>query len=232
MVKYKERLWLFLDLETTGLEPERADDRILEVSAAVVGPDFQVLAGYTQAVWQPDEVLFKMNDWCKKTHLASGLIADVRNSQVNEVQVEAELCKFISQNLTERGRLTGNSIHFDRRFIRKYWPQFDGMLNYRLCDASSLLEAFYVAFGWDGEHDRKDVKHRAFEDTMDSIGFMQKLLSVVDVEKLLANDFSPRKVRKPRVKKSQDIRHFISVNVNPDLKNYGGSGEPPEGNDD
>jgi hypothetical protein len=77
MVKYKERLWLFLDFETTGLEPERDGDRILEVSAAVVNPNFEVIAGYTQMVHQPDEVLLRMNDWYKETHWKTDLVQEV-----------------------------------------------------------------------------------------------------------------------------------------------------------
>lgn len=191
MVRHKERLWLFLDLETTGLEPETRDV-ILEVSAMVVDPGFNIRAQYQAVVNQPDSYLLGMDNWCKKTHFESGLVAEVRHSQKTEQMVEQELCGFLSQNLTEVGRLTGNSIHFDRRFIRRYWKQFDKMLNYRMVDASAFLEAFYVAFGWDGEHDRKAIAHRAVPDTLDSIDFLRKMLSVVDVEKLLANDFSPK----------------------------------------
>jgi oligoribonuclease len=190
MVKYKERLWLFLDLETTGLEPESGRDVILEVSAMVVDPGFNILAQYQAVVNQPDSYLLGMDNWCKQTHSESGLVTEVRNSQKTEQRVEQELCEFLSKHLTEVGRLTGNSIHFDRRFIRKYWPQLNKMLNYRMVDASAFLEAFYVAFGWDGEHDRRAVAHRAVPDTLDSIDFLKKMLSVVDVEKLLANDFT------------------------------------------
>ena len=173
----------------------------------VVDYEFNILHQYQAVVNQNDAILLGMNDWCKKTHLASGLIAEVRASDKSEQQVEAELCQFISKHLTEKGRLTGNSIHFDRRFIRQYWPQFDKTLNYRMVDASSFLEAYYVAFGWDGEHDRTEVAHRAVADTLDSVGFLKKMLSTVDVEKLLANDFTwPRpkpKTRKPRMSKKR-----------------------------
>lgn len=87
----QERYWFWLDLEMTGLDPQ--SDRILEAAAIVtpVAPALEVVATWESAVYQPPEVLEQMNDWCKKTHGASGLTARVP-SGVSEAELDAALC--------------------------------------------------------------------------------------------------------------------------------------------
>lgn len=58
---------VWIDMEMTGLETKT--DKILEVSCIVTDKHLEpVDSGITLVVHQPDEVLAKMNEWCKDTH--------------------------------------------------------------------------------------------------------------------------------------------------------------------
>jgi oligoribonuclease len=71
---------VWLDMEMTGLEPER--DRIIEL--AMVVTDSQLVTTVAEspvwAVHQSDACLGAMDEWNRKTHGRSGLIERVRVS--------------------------------------------------------------------------------------------------------------------------------------------------------
>jgi oligoribonuclease len=156
---------LWVDLEMTGLDPQT--DVILEIAAEVTDFTFKTLASYEAVIYQPDEKLAQMNEWAQKQHAVSGLTERIRNGGRPETDVMHELVGFISAQFgDEPAVLAGNSIHNDRNFIKRWWPEVDDMLHYRMLDVSAwkvLMQAKYnVAF------DKKDV-HRAFDDIQASI---------------------------------------------------------------
>src|SRR5688500_3728565 len=110
----KKLLWI--DMEMTGLEPEI--ERVIEVAAIVTDMDFKILDTYNSVIRQPEAFLENMDEWNRKTHGESGLLAKVPNGQDPKV-VEAELCEFVKKHYQpeERAVLAGNSIFQDRKFI-------------------------------------------------------------------------------------------------------------------
>ena len=68
-----------------------------------------------------------MDDWNKKHHGGSGLVDRVKASTVTDADAEAQTIEFINKHVgaKERPVLAGNSIHQDRRFIRRYMPALD-----------------------------------------------------------------------------------------------------------
>lgn len=154
---------LWVDLEMTGLDPDT--DRILEVAAIVTDFDFNELGRFESAVHQDVSVLNLMNDWCKETHNASGLVKRVMTAP-SEQKVAADFAKFIKKHFSEPAVLAGNSIHQDRRFIRKWWPDVDALLHYRMLDVSSYKIIMQGKFG--KEFTKKET-HRALDDIEESI---------------------------------------------------------------
>ena len=70
MVSEKNLVWL--DLEMTGLDPER--DTILEIATVVTDGELRELAvGPCLAVHQSEETLSRMGPWCVEQHGRSGL---------------------------------------------------------------------------------------------------------------------------------------------------------------
>lgn len=163
---------LWVDLEMTGLDPQ--ENVILEVAVEVTDFNFQTLASYEAVIFQSDEVLERANEWAKAQHAASGLTERVRTQGRPETDVIHELVGFIKAQFgDEPAVLAGNSIHNDRLFIKRWWPEVDELLHYRMLDVSAwkiLMQAKYgVGF------EKKEV-HRAFDDIQASIAELQYYL--------------------------------------------------------
>jgi oligoribonuclease len=166
---------LWVDLEMTGLDP--AEDVILEVSAVITDFNFLKLADYEAVIQQSDDTLAKMNDWSAQQHAASGLTERVRRQGRPEPEVERELVALIGKHFGfEPAILAGNSIHFDRMFIRRWWPKVEPLLHYRMLDVSSfkiLMQGKYAV-----NFEKKDV-HRATADIEASIAELKYYLDVL-----------------------------------------------------
>jgi len=79
--QHEQRL-VWLDMEMTGLEPEK--ERIIEVAVVVTEPDLTIVAeGPVLVIHQPDSLLDAMDSWNKSTHGKSGLIDKVKASTLS-----------------------------------------------------------------------------------------------------------------------------------------------------
>ena len=162
---------LWMDLEMSGLDPER--ERILEVAAIFTTGDLDPVAdGPDLVIHQSPEILGAMDAWNVEHHTKSGLVAKVAASILDEVTAEDQLLAFVDAHLPANARpvLAGNSIHQDRRFIRRYLPRLDRRLHYRMVDVSTvkeLVRRWYPAIA-----ERRPAKaeaHRALDDVRESI---------------------------------------------------------------
>jgi oligoribonuclease len=163
---------VWLDMEMTGLDPSK--ERIIEVAAIITDGNLTELAtGPDLVIRQPDEVLAAMDDWNRTHHTASGLVERVKASTVTDGDAEAQLLAFIAAHVPghkDRPVLAGNSIHQDRRFIRRYMPRLDARLHYRMVDVSTIKE---LARRWYPQallkQPQKKDTHRALDDIRESI---------------------------------------------------------------
>ena len=159
----------WVDLEMTGLDVSK--DVILEIAVEVTDFDFKTLASYEAVIKQPDSILDNMVEWPKQQHAASGLTERVRTEGRPEKDVVHELVGFIKAQFgDEPAVLGGNSIHNDRNFIKRWWPEVDALLHYRMLDVSALKVLMQGKYGV--EYEKKDV-HRAFDDIQASIAELQ-----------------------------------------------------------
>ncbi|XP_034940288.1 oligoribonuclease [Chelonus insularis] len=165
---------VWIDMEMTGLDIEK--DRILEISALVTNQDLEIISPtFHTIIHQPDNIMANMNEWCLKNHAETGLIDDVKKSNVNIKEAESKLLDFLKPFTEEKANpLAGNTIWMDRIFLRKYMYNVDIYLNYRIIDVSSIKE---LCKRW-APHIAENVpkkrnKHRAVEDIEDSIKELQ-----------------------------------------------------------
>lgn len=166
----------WIDLEMTGLDD--ATDSILEVAIVITDMDLKPLETYHRVVFQPQDVLDRMNDWCKKTHGESGLTAAIPHG-TPLATVEKEMLELIQRHYSSKDRvvLVGNSVGNDKRFIDRYMPEFAKKLHYRLIDVSSFKEIFRDKYGL--EFSKKN-SHRAVDDILESIAELGFYLSFVN----------------------------------------------------
>lgn len=161
---------LWLDLETTGLDPQ--EDLILEVAWHFTDGNLNDLddKGTDHAVvsLMPSEKKYawsRMIPYVIEMHTGSGLLRDLDyglNLLLEDIesQIVDELAHF-----TENGRpvfLAGASVHFDKGFIESYMPRLFKKVSHRVYDTSTL-KAFFGSLGV--EHDVINAgQHRAAND--------------------------------------------------------------------
>lgn len=163
---------LWVDLEMTGLDAE--EHVIIEVAAEVTDFDFKTLASYEALISQPEEVLARANEWAASQHSQSGLYDKLRKEGRPEADVKHELVGFIKAQFgDEPAVLAGNSIHNDRIFIKKWWPEVEALLHYRMLDVTTLKIIMQGKYGYEFE---KNDAHRAFDDIQASIAELQHYL--------------------------------------------------------
>lgn len=169
--KTKNLVWL--DLEMTGLDPER--DRILEIATVVTDSELTILAeGPVMAIKQPRELLEQMDEWNTKHHTQSGLVDRVLTSTITEAEAELTTLAFL-QEYVKKGYspLCGNSIGQDRRFLYRYMPTLEQFFHYRNIDVSTLKELVRRWYPEVAKGFTKRSKHQALEDIKDSIMELQ-----------------------------------------------------------
>ena len=160
---------IWIDLEMTGLDPER--DVILEIATIItdealrevaVGPELAIAASPAQ--------LDAMDEWNQTHHHASGLIDRVRRSPHSVADAERLTLGFVKQHVAaDASPLCGNSIWQDRRFLARHMPALERHLHYRNIDVSSIKE---LARRWHPglvEGFTKQNAHRALADIRESI---------------------------------------------------------------
>jgi oligoribonuclease len=164
---------IWLDLEMTGLEP--AVDVILEIASIITDSHLNILAqGPVFAIYQSDDVLDNMSEWCIEHHGKSGLTKRCRESVSSLGDATKATLKFVEQYVAKgKSPMCGNSIGQDRRFINKYMPDFEDYFHYRNLDVSTVKE---LARRWKPEVLDKVVKtgaHLALDDILESIAEMK-----------------------------------------------------------
>ncbi|MDH4260834.1 MAG: oligoribonuclease [Gammaproteobacteria bacterium] len=160
---------IWIDLEMTGLVPET--DRIIEIATVITDADLEVLAeGPVIAVRQAEATLASMDAWNTRTHSASGLVARVRTSAMDDAAAERATIGFLAQH-AEAGSspMCGNGICQDRRFLARWMPTLERYFHYRNIDVSTLKE---LARRWAPEvlaGVEKESRHTALADVHESI---------------------------------------------------------------
>jgi oligoribonuclease len=165
----KNNFLVWIDLEMTGLDYHH--DVILEIASIITDVNLNIIdLGPNLVINQPDEVLARMDPWCTETHLNSGLLKLVKESTMSATEAEQETLYFLQQYISKGDApLCGNSIWFDKLFLKKDMPRIVEYLHYRTVDVT----AFKIMLGaWAGKKDagfKKQNSHRALDDIKESI---------------------------------------------------------------
>lgn len=153
--------YLWLDLETTGLDPSQCD--IWEVAVILTDKDYveikrahtYVLPPYSTPDWCPsfpidlldsyleDIRLGTFTEFAYKMHVESGLLNLWEEAVRNELALSIESCEgfledFVADVPDELVTLAGSSVHYDHNFIAANFPLFNKRLHHRHHDLSAV----------------------------------------------------------------------------------------------
>lgn len=176
--KPKRIVWL--DLETTGLDP--IYDQIIEIGVIVTDEKLAEIARFHRVLpllacgWSD----LNMPQVVRDMHKASGLEAEVRalagfferEHEAHEVACK-ELSAFLREHGCEKAPLAGNSVgDFDRHFLRAWESMFaveDGPLSILSHRSLNVSTFFVLAELWGAPVAPKGEAHRSIADIESSI---------------------------------------------------------------
>lgn len=166
----------WVDMEMSGLDENV--DKILEVAVIITDLNLAQVESYQRVVYQPQEVLDTMNEWCKQNHGKSGLSAMVPKGTPLAL-VESELIEIINRNFAkdEKVVVCGNSVGMDKRFIDRHMPRLTARMHYRVVDVTSFKEVFRSRYGLEVQ---KAKGHRALDDIRESIGELRYYMQFIN----------------------------------------------------
>lgn len=166
-----------LDFETTGLWPELGD-LPLEVAAVFVEDGSLREEAHAQYVigWDPEYVHQRIkSDTVLSMHTRSGLLDEVSKSQLSVEDVEESLKSLVLKHCGQRAIIAGNSVSFDRRFLRCWMPYLNNALHYRMIDVTTLMLA--NDRWWQASKMSRDeagtTAHRALPDARGTVELMK-----------------------------------------------------------
>ena len=172
----KKAKLLWVDLEMTGLDPEK--DKILEIAAIATDWQFNEIDRMTAVVKVPKKLIEERmvgEFWEANPESYNSLVTQNEKGEDAGV-VEDKILDFIEKNFGKEVYLAGNSIHQDKRFIVKEWPRLDTRLHYRMFDVSAwkiyFENALKIKF-------TKRENHRALDDIEGSIEEIKYYLDYV-----------------------------------------------------
>jgi len=175
--------YIWIDLETTGLNPEL--DCIIQVAAIATDGNLQELGTFETLVAPHPGSLGQMSDFVRNMHTKNGLLEALRTTDPPTVgSVGNAFCAWLRsfQIDNENLYIAGNSVHsVDLPFSKTYMPQIymdykelvdgeilGGPLHYRVLDVTSIRLALRLWTGYDF-HFRKDGSHLAMNDVRQCI---------------------------------------------------------------
>lgn len=181
----KKAKLLWVDLEMTGLDPEK--DRILEIGAIATGWDLKPIAKMTGVVKVPEALMKKRmvgEFWEEnKTSYEALIVQNKEGKPCSEV--EKDVLAFMDKYFGKEIILAGNSIHQDRKFIDREWPEVAKRLHYRMLDVSAWKVYFE---GARGKKFTKPEMHRAMDDITGSIEELKWYLTFIGDEKAVESE--------------------------------------------
>lgn len=166
-----DRRILWLDLETTGLDPE--SDDILEVGALVTDWELTERAPRFRTLVHPVRAGYRgyCTELVTQMHTDNGIFDEIETRGAPSLEaVEMAFGAYITENaVTEAGTpyLGGASVHFDRRFLERM-PSVHRLLHHKHIDTSTV-KALARAWRPDVPDYQSTEMHRALPDVLESI---------------------------------------------------------------
>lgn len=174
--------FLWLDLETTGLDPRHG--RPLEFAVVLCadarGDDLEILDEVSGVIHWPAAELAELqeaghiDDYVYRMHTDSGLWSEVEASALTVADADAGLTEIVDDltggKAKAKVQLAGNSVgQFDLQWCRVWFPKFAARLHHRVFDVRSLMTAAELWCPVGKPTWQYDEEHRALPDIRQSV---------------------------------------------------------------
>lgn len=179
----------FTDLETDGLDPRK--HQVFEVACIITTDDLVEVARYHALIqpfsgdtFQPIQ-FHELDEFIRDMHTKSGLWEEIASTPGLPAAsfVDNEFAAFLRKHAVkklvddkgrvkiDRPQLAGNTISFDRAFMKVHLPNAEAELHYRNLDCSSLNELArrFNPKLYDARPKVAEVAHRAMADAEESV---------------------------------------------------------------
>lgn len=182
----------WIDVETTGLDPDR--DHLLEISLILTDNSLDPVADLVSVLIDPgvedahpdygvgSNIARTVDDFIRDMHSSNGLFADLdAGFGITPGEADGLIADAISAAAGEGGKplLAGNSITLDRNFLEAQAPRTYAALHYRSIDVTSIesdlaRDGFAEPIAaWRAGLPKKS--HRGSDDIRDSIDQLRAL---------------------------------------------------------
>lgn len=165
---------LWLDIETTGLDPLK--NEIIELAYVLTDFSLKQIYNENHYIIKPlttyESMLNNIDSWSLRNHTSNGLLLKSKTSEISIFDVEKDIIYQLNKIVTNNSLiyLAGNSVHFDKLFINHYMKNLSNKLSHRILDVSSFAIVCKNIKG--GVYDKrpfKKYKHTALSDIWESI---------------------------------------------------------------
>lgn len=170
----------WIDVETTGLDPD--DGYLLEIGCIITNDKLEEqgraaflinsCAGIHDTLGI-ERMQVCCDDFVREMHTKNGLWDDLRSKPTYTL---VQLVPILSEFIEKGAPLCGNSVHFDRLWLRAKMPEVEKLLHYRNIDVSTLKE-LYKRFV--GVREKSEPKHRVLDDLEGSIAELRFYLGAM-----------------------------------------------------
>lgn len=209
--KQKQRLFVWTDVETTGLDPNGG--KLLEVGMILTTREMREVARMSWVInhERADVLAALEHDNVFAMHHGSGLLAEVYKSTVNIARAESQAVSFLRRTALEAVQpldsdpnnpfasgphdsytlhFAGSSVHFDRDWLRVHMPAVADIFHHRMLDVS----VYKLAFPGLLTQPEGPVAHRAMADLEYSIGQHKQMMAIVAAgdERLMIDETAAR----------------------------------------
>lgn len=186
MSKDKPEHMVWIDIETTGLDPLEEGAGILEIYGVITDttPEFNFVGEPIHLIRGAKIEELRFNPFVLKMHARSGLFEDMANSSkydekhygpaipTSKIPLGLKLRRWLHKEVTEehaKPYLAGSSVHFDRKWLEVFTSHFLSCLSYRNYDVSSLWLQHDIVTNEAPLGVNETTLHRAKDDILRSI---------------------------------------------------------------
>jgi oligoribonuclease len=170
---------LWIDIETTGLDADK--DKIIQIACVLTDFSLNIKHILPEIVLSCDQnTLNNMDDWCKKHH--QQILEQVQSSCITCKDAEDQIIMFINSHvaLQDSIYIAGNSVHFDKHFIKKRMPTLHTRFSHRIVDVSTL--ALILRNECPEYYQKRPIKkyhHTSMSDILESVAEYEYYLQLI-----------------------------------------------------